>query len=242
MLGRKRTIEGKKAPQKYAQDLQTMTGVTTPQGTTVGLPSIAGLAVVPRPWARLWVVGATGGAGESTIASLVPGAQAAGHCWPGLATLGPTYPVLLCARTSMHGLTGAQDAAAQWAAGQLPDIHLLGLVLLADAPGKLPAPLAGLAKVVAGGVPRTWTLPWVPSWRTAAPADDAADLPRPFRRFLAELEPLLESPAPPDQLNHQPQQLDQDEDEENPFLAAAIGAAVDQTPHQASTREGAFAR
>ncbi|WP_420116577.1 DUF6668 family protein [Micromonospora sp.] len=249
MLGRKGTIVGKKAPQKRDDDAQTVTGVTSVQGSAVGFPARRGLPTAPRPWARLLVVGATGGAGESTIASLIPGARAADHRWPELATLGPKYPVLLCARTSLHGLTGAQEAAAQWAAGELPDVDLLGLVLLADAPGKLPPLLGDFIKVVAGGVPRTWSLPWVPSWRSAAPTD-AAGLPRPFRRFLGEIEPLLELP---DQVEHsdQPDQDDRvdhpdllGQDEENPFLAAAIGAVANPTPHQASpsTREGAFAR
>lgn len=252
MLGRRGTIVGRKAPQKRDDDSQTVTGVTSIQGSSIGFPAGLGLQTAPLPWARLWVVGATGGAGESTIASLIPGARAADHRWPDLATLGPKYPVVLCARTSLHGLTGAQRAAAQWAAGQLPDVDLLGLVLLADAPGKLPPPLADFVKVIAGGVPRTWSLPWMPSWRTEA-ATDSASLPRPFRRFLGEIEPLLQAPDQvrrsdhPDQ-NDQIDHLDRvdqlEQDEENPFLAAAIGAAVNPTPDQASpsTREGAFAR
>ncbi|GAA3612891.1 hypothetical protein GCM10022266_27170 [Agrococcus terreus] len=44
-------------------------------------------------------------------------------------------------------------------------MDVLGLVLIADAPGKLPKPLKELVHVVSGGAPRTWHLPWDPAMR-----------------------------------------------------------------------------
>lgn len=86
------------------------------------------------------------------------------HAWP-LVPTSPAPRVLLVARTSASGLRAAQITATQWAAGASPPIDLLGLVLVADAPGRLPRPLRELAQLVGGGVPRTWLLPWSEPWR-----------------------------------------------------------------------------
>ena len=118
------------------------------------------IAVVDRS-AALWVVGAHGGAGESTLAGLAPGWAAASHAWPDA----PAPPwCLLTARTSTSGLLAAQASLRQWAAGDTP-VRLAGLVLLADAPGTLPRPLRDLAQLIAGGAPRCWLLPWIERWR-----------------------------------------------------------------------------
>jgi hypothetical protein len=56
----------------------------------------------------------------------------------------------------------------QWAAGLVPSVEVLGLVVMADAPGRVPRSLRDLLQVVSGGVPRTWTVPWVEAWRVGA--------------------------------------------------------------------------
>ena len=115
--------------------------------------------------ADVYVVGVHGGAGESTVAVLNPAWWVeTGHGWP-LVQTSASPRVLLVARTSASGLRAAQAAATQWAAGATPPIDLLGLVLVADAPGRLPRPLRELAQLVGGGVPRTWSLPWSEPWR-----------------------------------------------------------------------------
>lgn len=151
------------------------------------------LPVVPvNGWAGLWFVGAHGGSGESTLTSLVPGAAAAGHAWP--AAAGRMAPVALVARSNVRGLRAAQAAAQQWAAGLVPSVELLGLVVMSDAPGKLPRELRDLVKVVAGGVPRLWEIPWVPSWRTEeVPTVTAAQ--RQAQRTLTELTYLANNPS-----------------------------------------------
>jgi hypothetical protein len=75
---------------------------------------------------------------------------------------------VLLARTSATGLLAARAALRQWAAGDAP-VELAGLVLLADAPGRLPGPLRDLAALVAGGAPRCWSIPWVEAWRLGEP-------------------------------------------------------------------------
>lgn len=117
---------------------------------------------------RLFVVGAHGGSGESVLASLLEHGQATDHRWPKTLS-GDTRHAVLVARTSASGLLAAQSALRQWASGVAVGVVLHGLVLNADAPGRLPKELADLAKVVSGGAPRTWNIPWVEAWRRGAP-------------------------------------------------------------------------
>lgn len=139
--------------------------------------------------AALWWVGAHGGSGESTLAALMPGSQAAGHAWPRTPSPTPARTVLV-ARGDARGLRAAQDAMRQWAAGLVPSVEVLGLVVMADAPGRVPRSLRDLLQVVSGGVPRTWTVPWVEAWRVGEPPALASS-PREVQRLVDELTALL---------------------------------------------------
>ncbi|TDD62313.1 hypothetical protein E1263_03925 [Kribbella antibiotica] len=112
----------------------------------------------------LWWVGVHGGSGESTMAQLLPGTRAANHRWPIPPPPVPT-PVILVARTNGAGLRAAQRAATEWASGVVQGVAVLGLVLIADAKGRLPRVLDDFADIVGGGVPRVWELPWIEEWR-----------------------------------------------------------------------------
>ena len=112
----------------------------------------------------IWWVGVHGGAGESTMARLLPGSRAAKHRWPIPPPPVPT-PTVLVARTHAYGLRSAQQAAAEWASGAVQGVVVLGLVLVADAPGRLPRVLDDFADIVGGSVPRVWDIPWIEEWR-----------------------------------------------------------------------------
>jgi hypothetical protein len=144
---------------------------------------------------RLWWLGVHGGAGESTLEQLLEDSRAAGHCWPVCAPGIATLPrVVLVARTNAHALRAAQLAATEWA-GETVRADLLGLVLIADAPGRLPRALRDLAELVAGGVPRVWQLPWVEGWRQGQAASRHRG-PRALRALLSDLEDLLDVEEP----------------------------------------------
>ncbi|HRL81412.1 MAG TPA: hypothetical protein PLK46_13925 [Propioniciclava sp.] len=166
------------------------TGPTAPQRGVPVPDHVDQLRIVEqhRP-AELWWVGAHGGAGESTLAGLAPEWPAAGHAWPRTPAPAPA-PVVLVARSNAHGLRAAQTAIMQWAGGLVPSVDVLGLVIVADAPGRLPRPLRDLAQVVSGGVPRTWNVPWVESWRLGEPPA-LNDAPREVRRLVDELRVIL---------------------------------------------------
>ena len=170
-----------------------VTGPTTPQPFVE--PPVRGLPIRSvSTTAALWWVGAHGGAGESTLASLDDRWQAAGHCWPAPATPGMVARCVVVARTHAPGLLAAQQALQQWAAYAAgPMVQLLGLVLVADAPGKLPTPLRDLVRVVSGGAPRVWEVPWVDAWRFGVTHES---VPRSLARTVKQINiTLSELPA-----------------------------------------------
>lgn len=163
------------------------TGPRTPQP---GVPAPDTADRLPRftpalP-ATVWWLGVHGGAGESTLATLAHGSRPAEHAWPVPDTPGPASRVVLVARTNWAGLTAAQRAATEWASGALDPVELAGLVLIPDAPGRLPKPLRDLQQLIAGGVPQVWALPWVDAWRFG-PVNPAAPLPKEFHVLLTDL-------------------------------------------------------
>jgi hypothetical protein len=169
--------------------------VLTPQPGSVDAPR-DGLGWIPVPpltpasgGPRWWWTGCHGGAGVTTLAAAAPGTgQVRG--WP-LPPRPGHARVVLVARTHAAGLLAAQRAAAQWAAGALPvNVELLGAVLIADAPGRLPAPLRELAELVRGGVPRSWLLPYLPALRFGTDAETLAAPP--IRALAAQLQVLTE--------------------------------------------------
>ena len=139
--------------------------------------------------APLWWLGTHGGSGETTLASLVPEWLASGHGWPNTAGSTPANVVLI-ARSNSRGLRAAQAAATQWASNLVPNVTVLGLVVLADSPRRPPAALRDLAHLVGGGVPRTWNVGWVESWRTD-PTPALAKAPSDVHRLIDDLTTIL---------------------------------------------------
>lgn len=155
-------------PQQPVSAPVAETGPRGPSAPQHGVPAPAEDQRLPKfaiPAAdTLWWVGVHGGAGESTMAQLLPGTRAAAHRWPIPPPPVPT-PVVLVARTNGSGLRAAQRAAIEWASGVVQGVAVLGLVLIADAPGRLPRVLDDFADIVGGGVPRVWDIPWIEEWR-----------------------------------------------------------------------------
>ena len=183
--------DGVAAPVISARMPAPLTGAAHPQ-SGVGAPDAADR--LPR-WAItapsiLWVVGAHGGAGESTLSALISDSRPTEHAWPLTNEDGGHSPrVLLACRSHMSGLKAAQTALREWASGSAPDIELLGLVVVADAPGKLPKPLREFVAILGGGVPRLWRLPWVDAWRLGDLK--TAQAPKEVHKFLTDIGSLL---------------------------------------------------
>lgn len=160
-------------------------GVQHPQQ---GLPVVDAVdrlpqVVVDRPGP--WVIGAHGGSGESTLAAWL-GWTAAGHAWPLTEGLRPVGIVV--ARTSGRGLEAARHAVTEWASGAVA-VDLMGLVLMGDAPGKLPPELRAQVRQLSGAAPATWVVKYLPELRVAARPDQSA--PAGAVRALRSIEKIL---------------------------------------------------
>ncbi|MER8069073.1 DUF6668 family protein [Streptomyces sp. NPDC094034] len=172
-------------PGRTVQGTDTgLSGPREPQGSGVprperGLPVAHPLLSRGQSW---WWLGAHGGAGVSTLEEAVPGGRDAGRAWP--VTTG-FQAVVLVARSSARGLGAARNAAQQWASGMVTGIDLLGLVVVADAPGRRPRVLRDQVLLVSGAVPRLWEIPWVEPWRLGEPhvPKECASLARDLTRL-----------------------------------------------------------
>lgn len=110
----------------------------------------------------MWLLGAHGGAGVSTLARVwAPAGDACGG-WPAADRY---RSVIVVARTHRTGLAAAHDLLLQAAGGVVGGCTVIGLALVPDAPGKLPKTLRRGADVVASAAPALWDLPWVPDLR-----------------------------------------------------------------------------
>ena len=110
------------------------------------------------------VTGAHGGAGTTTVARLL-GARDAGRHWPQQGE--EKYPprVLLVARTHAAGLMSVSQALAGYHASEHRDgPFLTGVVLVPDAPGRLPKLLKRRIAVIESAV-MVHQMPWVAGWR-----------------------------------------------------------------------------
>ncbi|WP_328760369.1 DUF6668 family protein [Streptomyces sp. NBC_00271] len=109
-----------------------------------------------------WVA-AHGGAGASTLAAALGGADL-GCRWPDI-TRGEPARVMVVARTNASGLRAASQMLGALRDGRHPPgMELVALVLVADAPGRLPLPLARRVRVLRSAAP-VRRVPWVPAWR-----------------------------------------------------------------------------
>lgn len=112
----------------------------------------------------VWLVGAHGGAGVSTLAHAIAPAGDAGMVWP----QGESSQacVVVCRSTAM-GLDAAHDALIQ--ASYDPDVavDVLGLVVVADAPGRTPKALEQKITVISSVAARVWRVPYLEAWRLA---------------------------------------------------------------------------
>jgi hypothetical protein len=144
------------------------------------------------PGTPVSVVGAHGGAGTSTVARLL-GANDVGRRWPdGVGELPPR--VLLVARTHAAGLMAVSQALAGYCASvdHRYGPFLAGVVLVPDAPGRLPKPLRRRIKVLESATV-VHRLPWVAEWRLSATASDREVAGR--LRAFAEQAALALTPA-----------------------------------------------
>jgi len=133
----------------------------------------SGAALLARlSWQPYETAVAVGETAERSAEELAFGVNA-GRAWPNPA-LEPTNLAVVVCQTTMRGLAWARDLATQYLAGCVPaGLQLLGVVTVADQPGRLPAPLAGARHLLTGVYAHVWPAPYVPEYRllTRLPAE-----------------------------------------------------------------------
>ena len=152
-----------------------------PTVATAPTPDVTGEALWPRVEVAerpvVCVMGTHGGAGASTVAALL-GDEAldVGTCWPkavGWERPLPVLNVVAVARTHHAGIEAGKRFARQWAAGNLSEANLLGIVVIDDGPK-----ISRSQKLAAQGLgrltPHGWHIPWNEAWRLAPAELDAA--------------------------------------------------------------------
>ncbi|MGW6015959.1 DUF6668 family protein [Streptomyces sp. NPDC055210] len=133
-------------------------------------------------------VNAHGGAGATTFAAALGGVDL-GQSWPNFA-LGNPGRFFLLARTHAAGLQAAsRRMEALRSQNHPPGIELIAVVLVADAPGRLPSELSRRVKVLRSAAP-SFIVPWIPAWRIGQPAERA---PRPIIEIASIIRPDLET-------------------------------------------------
>jgi len=90
--------------------------------------------------------------------------------WPDPARVEPAH-VILVARTHATGMRAASRALNAVREGRHPaGMKVVGLALVADAPGRLPRELIRRVRVLRAAVP-VWRVPWIAPWRLGKQTD-----------------------------------------------------------------------
>ncbi|WP_280335708.1 hypothetical protein [Nocardia wallacei] len=115
---------------------------------------------VTGPYPPLFaVLGAHGGAGASTLAQWWAHAADTGLAWP--AYPGTTQRVVVAARDCLPGLIAAADRLREWHAGLAPSgVSVVGLVLTAARPGRVPVAVRRYRCTVADLAEQVWQIGW----------------------------------------------------------------------------------
>jgi len=117
----------------------------------------------PQSSQEIGWVKAHGGAGTTSLAHALGGVDV-GARWPDV-TRGEPRRILLVGRTSAGGLRSVSRALQALHEGNAPrGLDLLGVVLVADVPGRLPLTLLRRIRVIRSAAP-VHRVPWIPAWR-----------------------------------------------------------------------------
>ncbi|NNH73660.1 hypothetical protein HLB23_28055 [Nocardia uniformis] len=132
---------------------------------------------VPHSGARapmVWLLGAHGGAGVSTLERVLAPAADAQRRWPAVLD-GESPFVVIVARETLDGLARAHELLRQHRAGNAGPSHVLGLITCAHQPGRVPLDIRRYRRVIDELVPEggSWRVGWQPAW----PLTQRSDLP-----------------------------------------------------------------
>ncbi|WP_280421391.1 DUF6668 family protein [Nocardia carnea] len=115
----------------------------------------------------VWLLGAHGGAGTTSLERLLAPAADCYRRWP--APIRPESPyVLVVARETAIGLAAADALLRQHHAGLAGVVSVIGLVTVAARPGRIPAPIRRDRELYGGLVEHMWRVGWHEAWTTTS--------------------------------------------------------------------------
>lgn len=137
----------------------------------VHAPSLPDGAALPRtlqapsaPSAAFTWVSAHGGAGSTSLARASGVGVDLTAQWPS-PRLGWPTPVAVVCRSNAAGLAAAAGMLATAAAGGVPDLRVVALVVVDDAPVKVSKAIKTRIHELEGIVPLLVRVPWIRAWR-----------------------------------------------------------------------------
>ena len=93
--------------------------------------------------------------------------------WPAPELGWPSRVVVVC-RSNAAGYTAAARLIQEWAAGTVPGLEVVALVVVADSPSKQTRALKARLYELSGAVPQILTVPWIATWRDTPYSADPA--------------------------------------------------------------------
>ncbi|BCB86528.1 DUF6668 family protein [Phytohabitans suffuscus] len=133
-------------------------------------------------------IGAHGGAGATTLTRLLGGTDI-GCRWPD-AMLAEPARVMMVGRTNLDGLRAVSRALRALHEGRHPaGMRLVAVVLMADAPGRLPVQLTSRIRLLRSVAP-VYRVPWIPSFRLG-------ETPKRMPKQLVRLSTMVDSRPEP---------------------------------------------
>ncbi|MEV0336910.1 hypothetical protein [Nocardia sp. NPDC050717] len=152
------------APTLHEHPLAVIGGRRLDPATVTPPHRAASIRVEPLPTTRahppaVAIVGAHGGAATSTLARWWAPAADCGQSWP--ASAQTTQRVVVAARLCLPGLVACADRLREWHAGTAPEgVEVVGVVLSAARPGRVPAPVRRYRAVVEDLAEHVWEIGW----------------------------------------------------------------------------------
>lgn len=151
----------------FPQEPSSSSRVIAPLAPVTPTPAarvpVARVPVARRAEPFAWVA-AHGGAGATSLQVAAGCGLDLGGRWPALSAGDPSTVVLVC-RSNTAGLDSAGRMLHQWSTSVVPGLHVLAVVVVADAPTKTSRAIRDRIGDLKAVVADVFTMPWISPWR-----------------------------------------------------------------------------
>ncbi len=141
-----------------------------------------------------WLMSVHGGAGATTLARLIEPAADCWRRWPAVLNQESPY-VVLVARETIPGLSRAHELLRQHHSGLAGPSTVLGLIITAARPGRVPPEIRRYREVVGVLAGNVWRLGWHEEWSLVEPEDLPVWSPGDTAPNRRRVDPLQAVPA-----------------------------------------------